>query len=97
MYPTDLETLDKGSRVAGFLLKIYRDFKQMMVEINIKEAFAAVRFTHHIDQIPYGLPFENEAFRPNPGFADLQKRNPLLESLLKRRRKSKFGWTTKLA
>jgi hypothetical protein len=44
-----LETLDEESRAAAFLFKIYRDFEQMMIEVNIWEVFAAIGFTHYID------------------------------------------------
>jgi hypothetical protein len=34
-HATSLETLNEESRAAAFLLKVYRDFKQTMVEVNI--------------------------------------------------------------
>jgi hypothetical protein len=34
-YATGLETLDEESRAVAFFLKVYCDFKQTMVEINI--------------------------------------------------------------
>jgi hypothetical protein len=34
-YATGLETLDEESQAIAFLLKLHRDFEQMMVEINI--------------------------------------------------------------
>jgi hypothetical protein len=34
-YTTGLEMLDEESQAVAFLLKVYRDFKQMMMKINI--------------------------------------------------------------
>jgi hypothetical protein len=48
-HATSLEMLDEESRAAALLLKVYRDFKQTMVEVNAWEAFAAIEFTHDID------------------------------------------------
>jgi hypothetical protein len=46
---TSLETLDEESQAAVFLLKVYRDFKQTMVEINIWDVFAVIGFAHDIN------------------------------------------------
>jgi hypothetical protein len=48
-HTTGLETLDDESREIALFLKVYRDFKQTMVEVNIWEAFAAVGFIHDIN------------------------------------------------
>jgi hypothetical protein len=61
-YATGLEKLDEESRATAFILKIYRNFKEMMVEINIWKAFAVIELTHDIDQILYGLLFDKEKF-----------------------------------
>jgi hypothetical protein len=74
-YDTGLETLDEESQAAAFLFKVYRDFKQMIVEINISGTFAAIEFIHDINQIPYGLLFDTENFRQRPGFVELWERN----------------------
>jgi hypothetical protein len=34
-YATGLEKLDEESGAATFILKVYRDFKEIMVEVNI--------------------------------------------------------------
>jgi hypothetical protein len=87
--------LDEESWTAAFLLKIDRDFKQTMVEVNIWGAFSAIGFIHDIDQIPYGLLFNKKKFRQSPGFVEFSEGNMLRENLSKRRRESKFGWTNK--
>jgi hypothetical protein len=46
---TGLETLYEESRAAAFLLKVYRGFKQTIVEFNIWRAFTAIIFTRDID------------------------------------------------
>jgi hypothetical protein len=48
-HATSLDMLDEEPRTAAFILKIYCDFKQMMVEINIWRACAVIEFTHDID------------------------------------------------
>jgi hypothetical protein len=68
----------------------------MMVEVKTWSAFAAIGFTHDIDQIPYGLLFDEEKFRQKPGFVELWERNMSLESLSKRQREVKFGWIKNL-
>jgi hypothetical protein len=67
-----------------------------MVEVNIWGAFAAIGFTHDIEQNLYELLFDEEKFRQSPGFAELWERNTPLESLSKRRRELKFGCINKL-
>jgi hypothetical protein len=94
-YATGLETLDEESRAVAFLLKVYRDFKQTMVEINIWGAFADIRFTREIDQISYGLLFDKEKFRQSLGFVEHWERDISFESLSKRLRESKLEWINK--
>jgi hypothetical protein len=48
-HATSFETLDEESQAAIFLLKVYRDFKQMMIEVNIWRTFVAIGFIHDID------------------------------------------------
>jgi hypothetical protein len=48
-YATGLEILDKEPWAAAFLLKVYRDFKQAIVKVNIWEAFVVIVFIHDID------------------------------------------------
>jgi hypothetical protein len=90
-----LETLDEEQSVTAFLRKVYHNFKQTMVEVNIWEAIAAIGFTHDIEQPPYGLLFDEEKFRQSRGFVELSERNAPLENLSKRRRESKSGWINK--
>jgi hypothetical protein len=53
------------------MIKVYHDFKQTMVEVNIWNAFAAIGFIHDIEQNPYELLFDEEKFRQSPGFVEL--------------------------
>jgi hypothetical protein len=59
---TGLRTLEKQQPGAAFLLKVYHDFKQTMVEVNIWGAFAVIGFIYDIQQNPYGLLFDEEKF-----------------------------------
>jgi hypothetical protein len=87
---TGLGTLDEEQPAATFLLRVYRNFKQMIVEVNIWGAFAIIGFTHDMDQILYEVLFDKEKFQQSPGFVELWGRNVPLESLSKRWREAKF-------
>jgi hypothetical protein len=91
-HATGLETLDEEQPAAAFLLKVYHDFKQTTIEVNIWGAFAAIGFSYDIAQNPYGLLFDEEKLRQSPGFVELWERDTPVESLSKRRREAKFGW-----
>jgi hypothetical protein len=57
-HANDLKMFDEEQPAAAFLLKVYHDFKQTMIEVNISESFAAIGFIHNIEQSPYGLIFD---------------------------------------
>jgi hypothetical protein len=88
--------LDEEQPAAAFLIKIYSDYKQTMVEVNIWGAFAAIEMTHDITQDPYGLIFDEEKFRQSPGFLEFWQRDVPFESLSTRRQQTRFGWINKL-
>jgi hypothetical protein len=62
-HATGLETLDEEQPASAFLLKVYHDFKQIVIEVNIWGVFATIGFTYDIKQNPYGLLFDEEKFR----------------------------------
>jgi hypothetical protein len=82
--------LEEESRAVEFILKVYRDFRQTMIEVNIWGAFVIIEFTHYIDKILYGLFFDQEKFGQSPGFVEFWERSLSFESLLKWQRESKF-------
>jgi hypothetical protein len=82
-HATGLSTLDEEQPAAAFIIKVYQDFKQMIAEVNIWNAFSSIELTHDIDQNPYGLLFDEKNFRQNPGFFELCERSAPLESLSK--------------
>jgi hypothetical protein len=90
-HATGLEMADEEQPAAAFLLKVYHDFKQTMIEVHIWGAFAAIGFSYDIAQNPYGLLFDEKKLRQIPGFVALWECHPPLESLSKRRREAKFG------
>jgi hypothetical protein len=51
---------DEEQPAAAFLFKVYHDFKQTMIEVNIWGAFVTIGFTHDIEQSPYGLLFDEK-------------------------------------
>jgi hypothetical protein len=87
-----LKMFDEDQPAGAFLLKVYHDFKQTMIEINISEAFAAIGFTHNIEQSPYRLLFEEEKLRQSSGFMELWERGGLFGSLSRRQQNAKFEW-----
>jgi hypothetical protein len=89
-YAAGLEMLGEKLRAGAFLVKVYCDFKSTIVEVNIWRAFVAIGFTYDIDQILYGLLFDEEKFQQSPGFLGLWERSVPLGSLSKGRRESKF-------
>jgi hypothetical protein len=91
-----LRTLDEEQPTAAFIIKVYQDFKQMMMEVNIWGAFhPSGSLTHDIDQNLYGLLFDEEKFRQSPGFLELWERNVSLERLSKRKQQAIFVWINK--
>jgi hypothetical protein len=45
-YAPGLSTLDEEQSVTAFIIKVYHDFKQKMVEINIWGAFPSIGLIH---------------------------------------------------
>jgi hypothetical protein len=89
---SDLEMWNKESDIAAFIIKLYHDFKQTMVEVNRWGAFLAIGFSYDITQNPYTLLFDEEKFRQSRGFMELWVHDTPLESLSTRRQHAKFGW-----
>jgi hypothetical protein len=52
-----------------FIMKVYHEFKQAMVEFNTWEAFRAIGFEFDTDAEPYHLLFNEEQLRQNAGSA----------------------------
>jgi hypothetical protein len=90
-----LRAFEEEQPIVAFLFRVYRDFKQTMIEVNIWKAFEAIGLTDDIEQIPYGLFFDEEKLRQRSGFVELWERNTPLESLSRRRQNAKFGWINK--
>jgi hypothetical protein len=90
-----LKMVNEASGTVAFILKLYHDFKQTIVEVNTSGAFSAIGFTHDITQDPYGLLFDEKKFQQSRGFMELWERSTHLESLSTRRQQAKFGWIKK--
>jgi hypothetical protein len=90
-HATSLIMLDEEQPAAAFLIKVYHDYKQTMVEVNIWGAFAAIGMTQDITQDPYGLIFDKEKFQQSPGFIELWQCDVPFESLSTRRQQARFG------
>jgi hypothetical protein len=70
-----LEMWNEESGTVAFIIRLYDDFKQTLVEVNIWRAFSAIGFLYDITQNPYGLLFDEEKFRQNRGFQELWARD----------------------
>jgi hypothetical protein len=90
-----LEMWNKESDTVAFIIRLFHDFKQTMVELNIWRAFSSIGFSYYSTQNPYGLLFDEKKFRQSRGFIELCARETPLESLSTRRRQAKFGWINK--
>jgi hypothetical protein len=90
-HAADLEILDEEQPAAAFLLKVYHDFKQTMIKVNIWGAIAAIEFTYDVKQNSYGRLFDEEKLRQSPSFVEPWESDTALESLSKFRLEAKFG------
>jgi hypothetical protein len=91
-HAASLTMLDEEQPAAALLIKVYHDYKQTMVEVNIWAAFAAIGLTHDIAEDSYELIFDEEKFRQSPDFLELWERDVPLDSLSNRRQRARFGW-----
>jgi hypothetical protein len=90
-----LEMWNEEPGTVAFIIKLYHDFKQTIVKVNISGTFSAIGFSYDITQNPYGLLFDEEKFQQSRGFLELWALDKSLESLSTRRRQTKFGWINK--
>jgi hypothetical protein len=90
-HSTRLNTLYEEQSAAAFMIKVYHDFKQTMIEVTIWGAFSAIGFSYDISREPYELLFDEEKFRQSRGFLELWERDVPAESLSRRRQESRFG------
>jgi hypothetical protein len=91
-HSTRLSTLDEEQPGAAFIIKVYHDFKQTMIEVNIWGAFFVIGFSYDISREPYELLFDEEKFRQSRGFLEFWERDVPWESLSRRRQEARFGW-----
>jgi hypothetical protein len=80
---------------ATFLLKIYRTFKQTMIEVNIWGAFQQAGFEFDISSEPYRLRFAEAKLRSSPAFQEIWSLDFPLERLSVRRQRTRFGYANK--
>jgi hypothetical protein len=57
-HDTGLKDLDETLPTAAFLIRVYHNFKQTVIEVNIWGAFAAIGFSYDITETPYRLLFD---------------------------------------
>jgi hypothetical protein len=85
-----LEMWNEEADTAACIIRLYHDFKQTMVEVNIWGAFSATGFSYDISESPCGLLFDEEKFRRSRGFMELWAHDTPLENLSTRRQHAKF-------
>jgi hypothetical protein len=76
----------------GFLLNIYRTFKQTMIEPNIWGAFHWAGFEFDTRAEPYRLVFHEEKLRKTRAFQEIWSLDFPREKLSRRHQAAKFGW-----
>jgi hypothetical protein len=74
-----------------FIMKVYHDFKQTMVEFNTCEALQAIGFECETEEEPYRFLFNEEKSRQIEGFRELRSIDFPLDKLSSRRQNSRFG------
>jgi hypothetical protein len=79
------------------IMKVYRDFKETMVEPNIWGALRAIGFEFEFDTEaePHRLLFNEEKLRQIAGFREVWSIDLLLDKLSSRRQNIRFGWINK--
>lgn len=87
---------DDDQGTANFLLRIYRTFKQTMIEANIWAAFRQAGFEFDVGREPYRLRFDEEKLRSSPAFQEIWSLDFPLEKLSVRRQRARFGWINQL-
>jgi hypothetical protein len=62
---------DDHNATVKFIMKIYLDFRQTMIQLNIGSAFRALGLEFDTRREPYGLLFDEEKLRESAGFQEL--------------------------
>jgi hypothetical protein len=62
-----LEMWNEEADTAAFIIRLYHDFKQTMVKVNVWGAFSAIGFSYDIRESPYRSLFDEEKFRQSGG------------------------------
>jgi hypothetical protein len=76
-------------------MKVYHDFTQTRVRLNVWAAFRALVFEFDMRREPYGLLFDNVQLRESGGYEELWSVDFPLDQLSGRGRTAQFGWITK--
>jgi hypothetical protein len=81
----------------NFIMKVYHEFKQTIVESNIWGALQAIGFEFDTEAEPYRLLFNEEKFTQSAGSRESWSIALPLDQLLSRRQKqnARFGWINK--
>jgi hypothetical protein len=74
-----------------FIMKVYHDFKQIMLEPNICGAFEAIGVEFDTEAEPYRLLFNEEKLRQIAGFREVWSIDLLLDKMSSRRPNIRFG------
>jgi hypothetical protein len=80
-----------------FIMKVYRDFKQTMMEPKIWRVFRAIEFEFDTEAEPYRLLFNEEKLRQSEGFGELWSIDFPLDQLSSQRQRqnARFDWMNK--
>jgi hypothetical protein len=78
-----------------FIMKVYHDFKQTMVESNTWEALWAIEVELDTEPESYWLLFNEEKLRQTEDFRELWSIDLALDQLSSWRQNARFGWINK--
>jgi hypothetical protein len=87
--------LEDEKESVKFIMKVYHNFKQTMVEFNTWEAFQVIGFEFDTGAEPYRLLSNEEKLRQSEGFRELWSIDFPLDQLSSQRQNFRFGWINK--
>jgi hypothetical protein len=85
----------RDKATAKFIMRVYHDFGQTMIQSNIRGAFEALGFKYDTRTDPYRLLINEKKLRESAGFRELWSLDFPLDGLSSRRRAARFGWINK--
>jgi hypothetical protein len=80
---------EDDKETVNYIMKVYRDFRQTMVEPNIWRAFRAIGFEFDTEAEPYRLLFKEKKLRQSESFRELRSIDFPLDQLSSQRKRQR--------